>query len=100
MKRFKEADYDLNIYRTELDSDNPDVIRYSKVWYLQVFEHRNNSQYEVTKPIKLSFQEREALNLGRGYFSDQDHWYGLEGFVKDYGHSLSVRLIKFFNLLP
>jgi hypothetical protein len=108
-------DYDLNIFRQEVevpdeslvDPSEDTVFEYRDPWYLDIIIHENGSQYHYNEllpnielPIELTPEEAKVLDLGNGYFTDDDSWYGLEGFLKDYEYQISDRLWDIFNALP
>lgn len=98
-------DYDLNIFRKEevtLDADAFYKSQYVDPWYLHIYvvnEYQGATMHEELGPaIELTEAESNALQLGSGYFDEDDCWYGHEGFLKDYGHLLSERLLKLLDL--
>jgi len=99
----EKFDYDLNIFRQEVlvDADHNEY-RYNDPWYLHVYvvnSYQGASMHEEMGPaIELTQAESNALQLGTGYFDEDDCWYGHEGFMKEYGHLLSDRLIKLLDL--
>jgi hypothetical protein len=88
-------DYDLNIYRRDVG-----VFEYRDPWYIDIYIYENDSQKQVGTQIELTPAESIKLHLGSGYFNEDDSWYGLEGFLKDYEHQISDRLWSIFNALP
>jgi hypothetical protein len=99
-------DYDLNIFRQEqevgLDADAFPIYDYVDPWYIHVYvvnSYQGATMHEeLGPPIELTQMESNALQLGTGYFNEDDCWYGYEGFIKEYGHLLSERLIKLLDL--
>lgn len=89
----KQNDYDLNIFQNDTDDALQDP------WFLDIYIVEDG-QHRQLQLIKLTIEEARTLNLGEGYFSDYDNWYGLEGFVVDYKGFISDRLQLIFDLLP
>lgn len=76
---------------------------YADPWYIEVYlciTEGNAVDKHSVGLIELTPQESAKLRLGFGYFEDDDSWYGLEGFLKDYEHQISDRLWAIFNALP
>lgn len=103
-----KIDYDLNIFREEVEVPDESLVdpsegtvwEYSDPWYLHIYAVNGAGHYEVSTPYELTEEEAKKLELGTGYFSDDDSWYGLEGFLKDYEHQISDRFWDIFNALP
>ena len=103
-----KIDYDLNIFRQEVevpdqrlvDPSEGTVWEYSDPWYLHIYVVDGAGHKEASEAYELTAEESKALALGTGYFEDDDCWYGLEGFLKDYEHQISDRLWSIFNALP
>lgn len=98
-------DYDLNIYRLEEEVGIHEVstlpiYEYVDPWYIDIYEHLGGDQKHVAGPFQLTPLEAKMLDLGNGYFSEDDCWYGMWGFLKDYADSLHPRLTNLLNTLP
>jgi len=96
------ADYDLNIFQQEVEDKNGNWAL-GDDWYLDIFVcfDGDQEQYQgLDLPLTFTKEEATKLQLGSGYFDGEDHWYGLEGFLKDYEHQISDRLWEVFNALP
>ncbi len=107
-------DYDLNIYHLEdkrilnpdLIDPNPEeehnyIYEYSDQWYVDIYEYLDRDQVHVAGPFKITAQQRDLLHLGLdGYFTDDDSWYGMWGFLEDYKDSLTFDLLEILNALP
>lgn len=99
-------DYDLNIFRQEkylgLDADGFELYGFAGPWYIHVYvvdSYQGATMHrELGDPIELTEAEANALRLGADYFNYDDSWYGHEGFLRDYGHLLSERLLKLLDL--
>jgi hypothetical protein len=100
-------DYDLNIFRKEVEAGYDvdmclPLYEFSEEWYLHVYqvnEYQGATMHEeLGDPIELTEMESNALQLGTGYFNENDCWYGRDGFVRDYGHLLSERLTNLLDL--
>lgn len=104
--KMSKIDYDLNIFRKEeqvgLDADSFPKYDYVDPWYLHVYQvnsYQGASMHEEMGPaIELTELESNALQLGSGYFDEDDCWYGLDGFLKEYGHLLTERLLNLLDL--
>lgn len=103
-----KIDYDLNIFRQEVQVPNPNSDRlgdglvwvYADPWYLDIYVVDGAGHQQLGEPYQLTAEEATVLQLGTGYFNEDDCWYGLEGFLKDYEHQISDRLWDIFNALP
>ena len=103
-----EIDYDLNIFRQEVEVPDESLVdpsegtvwEYRDPWYLHIYEVDGAGHHEVSEAYELTPEESKVLQLGTGYFEGDDCWYGLEGFLKDYEHQISDRLWDIFNALP
>lgn len=100
-----KIDYDLNIFRKEesyLDADGFYQSKYTDPWYLHVYQvnsYQGATMHEELGPaVELTAEEAYHLELGEGYFNEDDCWFGLDGFIKEYGHLLSERLTKLLDL--
>lgn len=104
----EKIDYDLNIFRQEVEVPDQSLVdpsegtvwEYADPWYLDIYVVDANGHQQLGEPYELTAEESKALQLGTGYFTDDDSWYGLEGFLKDYEHQISDRLWDIFNALP
>ena len=97
-----QKDYDLNIYRQEVERDGQWV--YADPWYIDIYLVSTDgdvvTKEQVGAQVELTPNESAKLHLGTGYFDHDDSWYGLDGFLKDYEHQISDRLWDIFNALP
>jgi hypothetical protein len=99
-------DYDLNVYHLEeqvgLDEDNEPVYEYTDQWYVDIYEHLDRDQLHVAGPFKIDSNQRDLLELGNTntYFSDDDSWYGMWGFLADYEGKLLPSLLSTLQALP
>lgn len=102
-------DYDLNIYRQEVVVDGKWV--YADPWFMDIYLVRTDgdpfnavwgsvSKEQVGVQYEFTSEESAKLQLGSGYFNEDDCWYGLDGFLKDYEWQISDRLWDVFNALP
>lgn len=92
-------DYDLNIFRQEVEQADGQYA-YADPWYLDIYVVDGAGHQQLGEPYELTPEETKVLQLGTGYFTDDDSWYGLDGFLKDYEHQISDRLWDIFNALP
>lgn len=97
-------DYDLNIFQQEMLVENSETgemqYDYAGPWYIDIYDVHGSGHTHVMGPIELTPQEARLLDLGNGYFSEGDCWYGLSGFVNDYEDYISSRLMDIFDGLP
>lgn len=102
-------DYDLNIYHVEEAIEGPDGTEsweYTNQWYVDIYEYTTNEygasqQTHVTGPFEITDHQRDLLQLGTdGYFTDDDSWYGMWGFLKDYKDKLLPELLDILYALP
>lgn len=98
-------DYDLNIYRLEeagLDEDGEEVWEYTDQWYVDIYDYANGQQEHVTGPFPIEAKQRDLLQLGTEgtYFTDDDSWYGMWGFINDYQDKLLPELSDILHALP
>lgn len=97
-------DYDLNIFQQEMLVEDPEtgqmVYDYVGPWFIDIYDVQPPGHTHVKGPIELTPQEARLLDLGNGYFSEGDCWYGLAGFVNDYEDYISPRLMDIFDSLP
>lgn len=98
-------DYDLNIYHVEeqvgLDADAFPIYKYTDQWYVDIYEYLDRDQIHVAGPFKIESNQRDILQLGKdGYFTDDDSWYGMWGFIKDYEGKLLPELMSILLSLP
>lgn len=100
-------DYDLNIFRLDqevgFDADmNLPLYEFVDPWYIHIYQVNSyqgaTMHEELGEAIALTEMEANALQLGTGYFDENDCWYGHEGFMRDYGHLLSERLLRLLDL--
>lgn len=100
----RECDYDLNVFQQEQEVFNSETgemeYDYAGPWYIDIYDVYGNGHEHVAGPIELTKQEARLLDLGNGYFSEGDCWYGLTGFLGDYEDFISTRLLDIFNGLP
>lgn len=100
----RQCDYDLNIFQQESLVEDPDtgemVYDYVGPWFIDIYDVYGNGHEHVAGPLELTPQESKLLGLGSGYFEESDCWYGLAGFLNDYEHFISTRLLDMFNNLP
>lgn len=93
-------DYDLNIYHLEEENAEGEY-EYTDQWYVDIYEYLDRDQVHVAGPFKITAQQRDLLHLGLdGYFTDDDSWYGMWGFLEDYKDSLTFDLLEILNALP
>jgi hypothetical protein len=97
-------DYDLNIYHVEemtIDEDEQEVWEYTDQWYVDIYEYLDRDQMHVAGPFKITSNQRDLLQLGMdGYFTDDDSWYGMWGFINDYKDKLLPELSDILHALP
>ena len=97
-------DYDLNIYHLEeagLDEDGEEVWEYTNQWYVDIYEYLDRDQMHVVGPFMITDNQRDLLQLGTGgYFTDDDSWYGMWGFLADYKDKLLPELLAILQSLP
>lgn len=94
-------DYDLNIFRQEVEQDGKWV--YADPWFIEIYlviTEGNAVDKREVGLIELTPEESAKLQLGSGYFNEDDCWYGFDGFIEDYEHQISDRLWDIFNALP
>lgn len=104
----EKFDYDLNVFQREVEVPDTSLVdpsegtvwEYAGPWYIDVYDVVGAGHQEIGMLIELTDTEAEDLALGTGYFDYPDSWYGLEGFLADYGSKLSPRLLNLFNSLP
>jgi hypothetical protein len=89
-------DWDLNIYQ--------DPTGDTEFWFIDpyVCEGGDHYQYETNgTPFMLTMSEVYAIMNKDEYFEGQeDAWYGMDGFLKDYWERLSDRVKFFLESLP
>lgn len=99
-----KIDYDLNIFRLEqyvgVDENYKPIYEYLDPWYLHIYAVNGAGHYEVSPAYELTPEESRSLKLGMGYFDEDDNWYGLEGFMRDYLWEIPTRFWDIFNALP
>ncbi len=98
-------DYDLNIYHVEEAFEGDDgttTWEYTDQWYVDIYEHLDRDQLHVAGPFPITDQQRDLLQLGQEgtYFDEDDTWYGLIGFERDYASQLTKELTVIFDSLP
>lgn len=106
-------DYDLNIYHLEeevgqeavLEGIGDPIYAYTDQWYVDIYSYEHNSyggseQTHVTGPFKLSGPQAKLLQLDNEKYWDDDSWYGMWGFIQDYGHVILPELQAIFDALP
>ena len=102
-------DYDLNVYQFSdaigVDDDG-ETIYSDGPWYIDVYqvnEYQGATSHDhVAGPFELTPLEANMLELGKPgtYFSDDDCWYGMWGFLEDYKDSIHPRVLSLLNTLP
>ena len=101
-------DYDLNFYRREeevgLDDYGFPIYDYTDPWYIDVYqvnEYQGATTHEqIAGPFELTALEANMLELGYGYFTGDDSWYGMWGFLQDYSDRIHPRVQALLNTLP
>ena len=98
-------DYDLNIYHVEEAFEGDDGTtswEYTDQWYVDIYEYLDKDQLHVLGPFPISEPQRNLLRLGQEgtYFNEDDNWYGLTGFEKDYAGFITEELQSIFDSLP
>jgi hypothetical protein len=93
-------DYDLNIYHLEEENDEGEY-EYTDQWYVDIYEYLDRDQMHVAGPFMITDNQRDLLQLGTGgYFTDDDSWYGMWGFMADYKGKLLPELLSILQSLP
>lgn len=95
-----DKDYDLNIFHSEELNEATGNWEYTDQWYMDIYEHLGGNQEHVSGPYRLTAEERDAFDLGNHEKWDDDSWYGLEGFLKDFKGNISPTLLEIFGTLP
>lgn len=101
-------DYDLNVYRQEqivgLDADSFNIYDYVDPWYIDVYqvnEYQGATTHDhIAGPIQLTAEEADMLELGYHYFNENDNWYGMDGFLRDYSEKIHPRILGLLDTLP
>ncbi len=104
-------DYDLNIYRREEEVGIDEVSTlpiydYVDPWYIDVYridEYQGaTTSFHQAGPIELTPLESNMLCLGHDgtLLEEDDNWYGLWGFIQDYGDQIHPRVLALLNTLP
>lgn len=93
-------DYDLNIYHLEEENAEGEY-EYTDQWYVDIYEYLDRDQMHVVGPFMITDNQRDLLQLGTGgYFTDDDSWYGMWGFMADYKDKLLPELLDILQSLP
>lgn len=93
-------DYDLNIYHLEEENAEGEY-EYTDQWYVDIYEYLDRDQMHIAGPFKIDSNQRDILQLGKdGYFTDDDSWYGMWGFLNDYEGKLLPELEFILLSLP
>jgi hypothetical protein len=101
--------YDLNIFRKEvevLDSTEGTIWEYQDPWFVDVYVFEDGCQEPIldsqSMPLSIELTEEESrlLQLGIGYFKEDDTFIDLDEFLNNYEHQISDRLFDIFNALP
>lgn len=93
-------DYDLNIYHLEEENEDGEY-EYTDQWYVDIYEYLDKDQMHVVGPFMITDNQRDLLQLGTGgYFTDDDSWYGMWGFLADYKDKLLPELLDILHSLP
>ena len=96
-----QIDYDLNIYHLE-EKNAEGEYEYTDQWYVDIYEYLDRDQMHVVGPFMITDNQRDLLQLGQEgtYFSDDDSWYGMWGFLQDYKGKLLPELLGILKSLP
>jgi hypothetical protein len=86
------VDWDLNIYK--------DPSEETDFWFIAPYVCQQGSSYEYGESFRLTKAEEFALKHKDDYFDEDDVWYGMDGFLRDYWDRLSDRVKFFLETLP
>ena len=86
------VDWDLNIYK--------DPSEETEFWFIAPYVYENGSSSEYGGSFMLTMSEAYAIMSKDDYFDEDDVWYGMYGFLRDYWDRLSDRVRFFLESLP
>ena len=91
-RSFDEVDWDLNIYK--------DPSEETEFWFIAPYVYDKGSSSEYGESFMLTKAESFALTHKDDYFTEDDVWYGMKGFLFDYWDHLSDRVKFLLESLP
>jgi hypothetical protein len=86
------VDWDLNIYK--------DPSEETDFWFIAPYVCEDGSSSEYGSSFMLTMSEAYAIMSKDNYFDEDDVWYGMDGFLRDYWDRLSDRVKFFLETLP